>query len=275
MSSAAIADDLARRRAGRAVAYSVLAELWGQGLTPRVRGHVAAVPGLAAHASAPHDELAVRHQRVLRHEVFPHEGVFLRPDGLAGEGDHVAHQLEELAQASDGEDVSRVLGDRLLRWLPGLVIAVAEEGDPFFTGLAKWTLEVVDDQAAEVGATAAPLPAAPGPPDLDATDTSLGDVVDYLLTPIRCGLFVSRATIGRAGRASGAPRGFGPRRTMLTNLLQSAATDDGLEAVTGTLRAMIERARDAHAKRPGSQAWVDRLTHSDALLARFRTTAAA
>jgi len=268
-------DDLARHRAGRTVAYSVLAELWARGLTSRVRTHVSAVPGLMAHATASHDELAVRHQRVLRHEVFPHEGVFLRSDGLAGEGDHVAHQLERLARARGDEQVSRLLGHHLLRWLPALVIAVREEGDPLFSELATWTLQVVEDQALEVGATAAPLPTCAPPPDLDATDTSLGDVVEYLLTPVRCGLFVSRSAIGRAGRASGAPRGFGPRRTMLTNLLRSAAAYDGLHEVTVTLRAMIERAQLAHKARPQGQAWVERLSHSDALLRRFRTSGAA
>jgi hypothetical protein len=76
---------------------------------------------------------------------------------------------------------------------------------------------VADSVLAMETTQAAALP----PPRWDGGD--LDALIGFLHAPARCGMFVSVAVIERWGRALSVPRGFGSRRQMLRDLVESAA----------------------------------------------------
>ena len=238
----------------------------------------------AAAELADPDLAAAVHQRLFGFNVFAHESMFLSPDALLGgpisEGvaqfmlqagfdpgssqnaDHIARELALLAFLCDGEAgalrdqqtgeaegmraIQRdFLDGHLLRWLPGLDLAIRQQEEPFYAALASLTLELALDQRADLGD--APLnadihfdlPAAPDP--LSNQQAGLSEVAATLLVTAHSGIYLSRDDIGRLGRQHNLPTGFGSRRIMLTNLLRSAAEFDAIGALTESMLAIADR----------------------------------
>lgn len=150
----------------RTHAYALLARLMVRGMDESLLEQVRAVPALASvlPEEVDLDELAAAHHRRFRFEAFPHAGVYLDPEGLAGgeaadrsrttyrsagfhpklddlAADHLGVQLSFLsflcgAEADALEDGEleaagriaelqrRFLDEHLLRWLPALVATI-------------------------------------------------------------------------------------------------------------------------------------------------------
>ena len=262
----------------RSRSYELFGCYYLQGLTGETLASAKAIPELAATLpdTIDFDELAADHQHLFGFNLYPYQSIFLDPSGLLGgdvtagvllayddagfdvgvsseSADHIGHELRLLAYlcgleagvaASPGAGpiVTRqraFLEGHLLRWLPALVLAIGQSGLPFYDSLARLTLEIVAEHWASLEQEPAVFEL-PAPPGLLADDrTGLKEIVNYLLTPVYSGLFLSRDDIGRLARQLSVPRGFGGRGQLLLNLLRSAANYDALPAVLELLGEQV------------------------------------
>ncbi len=206
------------------------------------------------------DEMAAAAYEIFGRSVFPFEGVFLDPD------------VTSRGPLSDAlrEDV---LPGSLWMWVPAFCCALRDVGDSLGDGVAT-SLE-----AALVEVEPATLALRPGsPPDLDDLGTDLRSVIDYLATPARCGMFLSTSVLEEVGRAVGIPRGFGPRRRILRELLIGASRYEALDAVLASFAAVADRHGRALASSPyvgpgrdeALAPWRSRIAKTGALLAEMR-----
>lgn len=182
----------------------------------------------------------------------------------------------------------RFLDEHLLRWLPGLAQAIRQQSSEttFYTALADLLSAFVLAHRIDLedGVAGNSLPfVLPAPPALlDDQGTGLKEIARYLVTPAYSGLYLSRDDIGRLGRAQRLPRGFGERRTLLTNLLQAAATYHSLPAVFEQLQRLVARWQDAYTDEQGSgvpalaavgRVWAERLGATEKLIQRLARAA--
>jgi len=84
------------------------------------------------------------------------------------------------------------------------------------------------------------------PLSLDHPKTSLRDIAAHLLAPACSGLTLTRDELRHISHAHQSPAGFGPRQTMLHNVLQSAVEYDQLPQVVPTLLARCETWREMY-----------------------------
>jgi len=178
----------------------------------------------------------------------------------------------------------RFLDEHLLRWLLPLVFAIHQQQQPFYSALAELTLELALDHRSALGGSAEQdvvgfLP--PVPDLLNNEQAGLREIVDYLLTPVFSGLFLSRDDVTRLARRQRLPRGFGTRGQMLTNLLRTAADYESLDRVLTDLQALLEHWRASYAAYldlapPVSTIashWLERLAVTQGLLERLSLAA--
>jgi TorA maturation chaperone TorD len=164
------------------------------------------------------------------------------PDLLRAAGaDHAGLCLGFLAHASEkGVDDSEMR--RMLRaWIPVCTLAVEREpgAHEFYRFLARATRdqllsepppqEAQEDFLAEPGLS----PGAEG-------EIRLTDVLRFLLTPARCGFFLSRGRIGQLARSAGLRIPFGSR----FDVARSVFEQSGEEATVGGLILLLGRERD-------------------------------
>ncbi len=183
--------------------------------------------------------------------------------------DHLAHELELLAYLAAAEAAAEeerradralrsrqlqrdFLASHLLRWLPTLAIAVRQQGHDFYSGALTLLLQLVEDHALSLGAhELLPQPAGawlPSVPALLADErTALRDIATYLTTPASCGLYVSRDTLRALARSLRLPQGFGGRRQLMHNLLQTAAQFEQLPPLLHELASLCRRWEQAYA----------------------------
>ena len=219
-------------------------------------------------ARADDDELAVEAYELFGRSVFPFEGVFC-DEGVTARGP-LAESLR----------LAELPLDELSGWVPAFCCAVRDFGSPLGDAGAE-TL-----QGLLAGADSAELVYQPlkGPvPELLEPATALSDLVDWLCTPARCGLFLSAAVLERIARERGVPRGFGSRRRLLTNLLESAARYRNTAEVISSLQAVVERHRglltdpswQTASLQAATEPWLERLAQTSALLGEMQHRLAA
>ena len=156
------------------------------------------------------------------------------------------------------------LHEHLLQWIGPLTLAIGQQDQPFYSAVAEVTLDLLQEQAAGLEAHFSRGPNTPiastNIPDLLTDDeTGLKQIVDFLLTPVYSGIYLSRDDIGRLARRQAVPRGFGDRRALLLNLLRSAANYDALGEIINDLGGLARRWEGAYAEmaeRPGIGAYV-------------------
>ncbi len=264
------------------------------------------------------DEAAADYQHIFGFNVFAFQSTFLDKTARVGSeetervsdayraagfplvetgesADHLGVELNFLGFLSrmeaehEGDDAEHArqlartfLDEHLLGWITPIAVAVRRQGHPFFTALADLTLEMVCDHRAEL---AAPDDAytfeLPNAPDiLDDPKTGLRDISKFLLAPVHSGIYLGRDDIRALSKGGELPAGFGTRRTMLNNLLRSAADYDGLPDVLDGLRVLIRQMRAAHSEfaegcaAPAGQiatAWMQRLDQTSAMLERIES----
>ncbi len=210
-------------------------------------------------ARAADDETAAEAYELFGRSVFPFEGVFLDLDMGA------RRPLAEALRSPDGIDVAR-----LCTWVPAFISALADLPTPLAhqvgSGLSTFILRHLGSVSAPVLIGAAP--------DLGRAETQLSDLVDWLATPARCGLFLSTPVLERIAREAGVPRGFGTRRRLLATMLQSGARYGEATSVIGALRAVVEDHRGRMAATPwrsgalrvATEPWAERLAETSVLL---------
>jgi TorA maturation chaperone TorD len=278
-------------------------------------------PGLGSASPVEFDRLAADHYTLFGLNVFPHESIFLDGEGdlggavsssvlafyqqagydvlLAGENpDHIGLELRLLAHLAAAESEAwedglptvvqrlsdlqrRFLDEHLLRWLPGLVQAIRQQDEGFFSALADLSLELASEHIGSQErepASAHPDFELPRFPDLLVHEkTSLKDFAHFLLTPACSGFYLSREDISRLASSLKIPRGFGSREQMLANLLRAAADYESLpplvEGITTLLGDWIgfyeAMAEDQPVLAFFAAPWLQRLHATQAQLARY------
>ena len=157
-------------------------------------------------------------------------------DALA-DGYHTVAQEMQVAQR-------QFLQRHLLCWIAPCLTAIGRVDNAFYTEVASLLLALVADHWAQVHAsvpakTGAEILLTAAPNLLDNDKTSLRDIAEFLVTPVYAGIYLSRDAITGLGRQQQLPRGFGERRLLLTNLLQSAAQYDLAGAVFQELGGIV------------------------------------
>ncbi len=215
-------------------------------------------------ARADDDEVAAEAYEVFGRGVFPFEGVFLELDVSA---------RAPLADLLREEPLDL---PRLRRWVPALCCALGDLGSPLADAVAEALARLVSEARAGGGPSVEePSAFEEAAPDLAAAATDLGELADWLCTPIRSGLFLSTPVLERIARDLGVPRGFGSRRRLLTNLLRSSARFGQAGSVVRALQEIVERHRGRLAAPPfrigalraATEPWTTRLAHTSLLLA--------
>jgi TorA maturation chaperone TorD len=146
----------------------------------------------------------------------------------------------------------RFLDAHLLRWLPPLVLAIKQQGNPYFSALADLTLELSGSHWTDIKGESQPHAGAPfASPQRDlpralGSDEALRGTANYLLTPVYSGFYLSRDDIGLLAREHQLPRGFGRRRGMFMNLLRSAMTYESLGALLDSFALLASEWGDAY-----------------------------
>ena len=166
---------------------------------------------------------------------------------------------------------------QLFRWLAPFILAVRQQGDPFFSHLVDLTLESISQQRAEFGRPESGTTSLTK--KLPATAESMHDIKQlsaYLLTPLLSGIFLSRDDIGRLSQGLSLPRGFGQRRHMIENLFQSAITYEQIPNLLSSLQSLLTKWENEYqelALQAGPQLqvadWLGRVKETNDLLSRL------
>ena len=256
-----------RPRTALARAYALLADLVAGPLDEGLLERAGKSPLLGeALGEAPClDELAADHHRAFGWCAFPHQGVYLDPDGWAdgtsaqelrtlyvGMGyevrsdlpaDHLSALLGGLSWAllhDHAEEEARLLDEHLLRWLPLFCSAVQRVRLAFPAALASQLedLALHHRELMDSRESSSHFAFPPAESILDDEDTSLAEIAAFLLSPPRSGVFFSREDILGVVRSVGCFAGFGDRQTMLLNGLRTAVQHERLPELTVALGAV-------------------------------------
>ncbi len=259
----------------RSRGYGLLGHLLLRGLTPDSLPRLRQTPLSAmVPEDADLDRLAAAHYRLLSMEIHPYASLFLttdpagcidpirdaarsagfhidaasaRPDhlgigllllsfltgatadALADDKSDVAAQTEALAQS--------FLSTWLTPWLAPLQVAVAAHDGGLWAAVVDTAVGLAADHWDGSGALVLPESA----PLLDEARTDLRAIATFLLTPCRCGVYLSRADIGQLSRGVAVPRGFGSRQQELTNLLRTSSEYGELGALMHRLDGLMAK----------------------------------
>lgn len=181
------------------------------------------------------------------------------PQTASTEPDHIGLQLAYLAHlaraeaeaADDGRvDVvercvahtARFLDQHALLWWPSFAGALATQADTaWLARVGALAAELAEGHRAGLDvAVAPPVDQSCAPLDLDDPETRLKDIVEHLVRPARCGVFLSQRGMDRAAVVTGLPTGFGPRPKRLEALWHTAADHHAVEALAIALRAEVD-----------------------------------
>jgi TorA maturation chaperone TorD len=269
------------------------------------------------------DEAAADHQHLFGFNVFPFESVFLDPSGRFGgdltasvsqfyrqagyeyapavdSPDHLGSELAFLAflcrqdenagadalpaQTQLAKDAIRLFLDQhLMRWLPPLVVAIRQQGQPFYDALVAHMLTTLQTCIVDLNKLPDTKFNVPQPPPLlEEEGTSLADIADFLLAPVYSGVYLSRDFIGRLASRHSLPSGFGQRRPMLTGLIRSAVNYGHLDEILASLQEMASAWESSYREMSSpplsltaAAMWADRAAETVIILSRIRSQARA
>lgn len=140
-----------------------------------------------------------------------------------------------------------ILENQLLPWLFPFLWAVRSHENKFFSGLIELTTDISADHYQSLQnlhrTYSTPLVEEASLGDMGNDETSVHEIVDFLLKPARSGLWFSSEKIAKLGREFELPRGFGERKTILLNLIKAAGK---YEAFINLTSKMTEEYSNAH-----------------------------
>ena len=189
-------------------------------------------------------------------QLYPYASVYLGPEGMLGgeardriagfwraigetpptEPDHLAVMLSLYARLVEFErdepDAVRraarhrmratLLWDHLLSWVPVYLTKLREIAPPSYGTWARLLGEALNAEATSVSPfEQLPIHLRDAPPPIGDT-TDIDALITGLLTPIRCGVIVTRADLVRAARYLGLGLRAGERRFALKALFEQA-----------------------------------------------------
>jgi TorA maturation chaperone TorD len=297
----------------RSLAYGLLAKLLLRGLDREQLELVGALPGLAealpdSLGEAELDELAAEHHTLFHLESTPYAAEFtgateavhdaFRMGGFVPRlddvrADHLGVLLGHLsflvgAEADALEDGNATAASRveelispfidlhLLSWLPCYLASALDRPTTLWTSVLQMAYDVLTEHRADLSESGESVGPRSDTLDLDAPKTSLRDVAEFLSQPGRCGVYISRDDITAVARGAGAPRGFGSRRMMLENLLQSAAEYEQSNHAFRALRQLVASRGASMLELAGGRVapallrpWLERVDETSELLQRM------
>jgi hypothetical protein len=189
-------------------------------------------------------------------QLTPYASVYLGPEGMLGgeardriagfwralgqeppaEPDHLTVMLglhARLAESDSGcddearnRDAARrarkaFLWEHLLSWLPAYLNKIEDLGPPFYRRWARLLEEALREEVATLGEQERlPLHLREAPGIADPRTETSADFVGSLLSPVRSGVILARADLGRAGRELDLGTRAGERRFVLTALME-------------------------------------------------------
>lgn len=294
----------------RGRACDLLADLFEHG--PRRIEHLAMVEALAPFVpearpdGTPGDEALAWHQQLLSDEVMPVASAFLSAEGclggditmalhdtmreggfpVSGEPDHIGTQLRYLAWLSGAEaDAWRdhspravelqkrartFVVEHVMTWLGALVVAIQSVD----RGLYAAAIALVYDLCADLAGASEVSPVlAEREAVVDAPESGLRQIADWLARPARCGLLLAPTVLTRIARGLELPRGFGNRGRLVENLLHAAVHHERLPELMTALDAELLAAERRHRVLVGGAAWADRLQDTREQLVTVRLAA--
>jgi hypothetical protein len=175
-----------------------------------------------------------------------HLGVLLAYLALVAEAEADAVEDGNRVERERMADQSAQFIDRTLAsWLPSYLAGALEIASGFWASVLTLTWDVVYDHRISIARPPEAVPVTALPLDVYDPQTGLREVAEFLASPARCGLYVARADVLALGRSAEAPCGFGPRVTLIVNLLRSAADYGSLRVIAAGVRGLVERRRRA------------------------------
>ena len=277
----------------RSRGYGLLGNLLLRGLTTESLPRLRQTPlSVLVPEGADLDRIAAAHHRLLSMEIHPYASLFLtedpagcidpirdaaraagfhidtasaRPDhlgigllllsflsgatadALADDKTDITEQTEALAQS--------FLSSWLIPWLAPLRAAVSAHDDGLWAAVVDTAAGLAEDHWDGNGTLTLPESA----PLLEESRTDLRAIATFLLTPCRCGMYLSRADIGGLSRGVSVPRGFGSRQQELTNLLRTSAEYGELGALMHRLDGLMA-SRSAEMTSAFATIWQERIT---------------
>jgi len=187
--------------------------------------------------------------------------VYGAPDALGVELACAASLLER------GLDASDFLCNFLLPWAPVCCLAIERNAHlDFYRTLARVTCDALVRAAERInGGHWAKLRYS----EVEPEEWDLNEVIDFLLAPARCGVFISKQELQRIAAAVQIPLSFGERGLMLMSLLRGGGLNDQLGAVLEGLEHLLSEWVEKY------EWWMRAYPHSSALWQAWfdRTTA--
>jgi len=205
------------------------------------------------------------------------------PDHLGLEFIFLARLIATEATALSAENLDRYywarqqmaafLADHLAVWVPIWARAVQRiPAHPFYQTLASLTVEFIGSELERlsppmpVSPTYIPLQSATAPAEVD----ELGALVRHLITPVRAGIFLSRADCTMLARQLGFSVPIADRFTMVRTLFETAGQfEQVIDLVTTLENVMSNEIQELHRLiatqsvwQPLLQPWAQRLTQS-------------
>jgi TorA maturation chaperone TorD len=171
---------------------------------------------------------------------------YLPPELLRAAGaDHAGLCIGFLAHNSEKKADDSQMRHMLRVWIPVCTLAVEREpgAHEFYRFLARSTRDRLLSEPPPQEAQE-DFPAEPGLSPGAEGEIRLSDVLRFLLTPARCGFFLSRGRIGQLARSAGLRIPFGSRFDVARSVFEQAgeqAAVDGLIALLGRERDEWER----------------------------------
>ncbi len=190
-----------------------------------------------------------------------------------------ATEMQKSDITEEWQDLEARFNDQhVMNWLIPVTVAIEAERHPLYSRIAAFIRDIAVDRASSVwqkiGYQPSPLKLAALPKEgkfLDDKETSLKDIAHFFLNPSWCGFYLSKGQIASIGRSLNLPTGFGTRKNLLENLINSGRDFDKLQVVLEGMRTTIAYWRDAYmtytSLMPSKvEAWLERLDFSERIL---------
>jgi TorA maturation chaperone TorD len=263
------------------------------------------------------EEHQVAYQNLFGFNFFPYESLFVDDDLMVnsaaaqrvaalmqrvgfdpapydmGAADHIGVELALMAHLiaqKESRHEATVVHQHLAQWVPVAMLTMqAIAATPLYALTAALTLELVLTDVEMLPATDAllwvsetPTPAAV-PSDTteksESDEEGLNKIIRHLITPVACGLFLTRAEVRGMARQLNLPITLGDRFTMLKSLFETAGQFEQVEGLLDALEAYWRSAEgEIHVLLASAPAWsvghlwLRRLEEGRTLLTTLRTT---
>lgn len=215
-------------------------------------------------------------------QFYERTGFQVRDEWMLGASDALGAELECLAYLLEqgNEPLGQeFLNDHLLTWAPVCCSAIERNANSdLYRILARSTRDLLFEMADQ---SPKPIKWDLWQPGLDPEDLDLYSVLDYLTTPSRCGLFISKQEVLAIGQQLEIPIGFGDRGLMMSSLLKGAGAEDRVVEVLNEFRQFVgmwnEYYEDWIERHPFGAAmwghWLERSRATGALLEEMQSAA--